>query len=469
MFLRSYYDEQLAHMSYLAGCQKTGEALVIDPSRNIGPYLKTAENEGFRITAIAETHIHADYASGTRELAKSTNARLYLSDEGNEDWKYSFAEEFKHEWLKDGSVFHAGNIELKVMHTPGHTPESISFILTDKGGGSNIPMGIFTGDFLFVGDIGRPDLLETAAGMRDTAKKGAEDMYLSIQKLKELPDYLQVWPAHGAGSACGKSLGAVPSSTIGYERVNNWALKHWKEEEFVKELLAGQPETPNYFGHMKKINKEGPDFLSDRPIPRITEKQELEKKLSEADCQLIDTRPAKQFKKQFLIGFISIPFNSKFANWAGWLLDYDRPAVIIAAEDQEDDIKRTMASIGYDRIETFCAPELIEQFSNTESYHEINVSDLKESVKDENVYLIDVRNDSEWKNGHIDEAHHHMLGKLKKAAEGIPKDKNLMVHCQSGTRSAIAVSVLKAAGFDKVQDITGGYAAWEKENYPVKK
>lgn len=213
MLFRSFFDEQLAHMSYLVGCQRTGEAIVIDPGRNVDQYIDTAKKEGMRIVAAAETHIHADFVSGAKELAKRCGAKLYLSDEGDENWKYQYLDEVHYELVREGSVFTVGNVEFKVLHTPGHTPEHVSFILTDRGGGATEPMGIFTGDFVFVGDVGRPDLLEKAAGMVGTTDIGARQMFQSLKKFKMLPDYLQVWPAHGAGSACGKALGAVPVST----------------------------------------------------------------------------------------------------------------------------------------------------------------------------------------------------------------------------------------------------------------
>ena len=236
MFFQNIYEKGLAQASYLIGCQKTGEAIVIDPRRDIDVYLEIAEREKLKITKITETHIHADFLSGTRELAAVTNAEILLSDEGGKDWEYQFS----HTGLKDGSVFKVGNLKFEVLHTPGHTPEHISFLLTDTAA-SNKPIMIFTGDFVFVGDIGRPDLLEKAAGIEGTRIVGAKQMFQSLNKFKALPDYVQVWPGHGAGSACGKALGAVPSSTVGYEKLVNWAFQIDDEEKFVDTLLDGQP------------------------------------------------------------------------------------------------------------------------------------------------------------------------------------------------------------------------------------
>ncbi|SUJ07424.1 Probable polyketide biosynthesis zinc-dependent hydrolase BaeB [Sphingobacterium spiritivorum] len=247
MFFERIYDESLAQASYMIGCQAKGVALVIDPKRDVDTYLEIAKRNNLEITQITETHIHADFLSGSRELAALTGAALYLSDEGGKDWQY----EFPHEGLKDGDKLVVGNLTLTVIHTPGHTPESISFVLTDHPA-SDHPIMVFTGDFVFVGDVGRPDLLEKAAGIAGTKEAGAKDMFRSIQKFLTLPDFVQLWPGHGAGSSCGKALGSVPSSTVGYERIRNWALQQQKEDTFVTELLDGQPEPPAYFAMMKK-------------------------------------------------------------------------------------------------------------------------------------------------------------------------------------------------------------------------
>jgi hydroxyacylglutathione hydrolase len=245
MLLRYFYNQKLAQASYFVGCQQTGEAIVVDPARDVEPYLQAAEAEGMRIIAATETHIHADFLSGARELAERTGATLFLSDNGDEDWKYQYLDAYDHVLLKDGDAFKIGNIKFETIHSPGHTPEHIALLLTDTASADQ-PMGLFSGDFIFVGDVGRPDLLEKAAKIADTAEVGARQMFHSLQRIKELPDYLQLWPGHGAGSACGKDLGAVPSSTLGYEKLFNWAFSHQDEDQFVSELLADQPARPSW-------------------------------------------------------------------------------------------------------------------------------------------------------------------------------------------------------------------------------
>src|SRR5690606_37777874 len=251
MFFQHVYDKSLAQASYFIGCQKCGVAMVIDPKRDVDTYLEIAKQNNMQITHVAETHIHADFLSGSRELAALTGAKLYLSNEGGPDWQY----QFDHVGLKDGDEFKVRNLKIEVIHTPGHTPESISYLLTDVPA-SDKPVMLFTGDFVFVGDIGRPDLLEKAAGMIGPQDAGAKQMFKSLKRFSELPDYIQVWPGHGAGSACGKALGAVPSSTVGYEKIRNWAFQYDSDEKgFAKYLLEDQPEPPKYFAMMKKLNK----------------------------------------------------------------------------------------------------------------------------------------------------------------------------------------------------------------------
>src|SRR5690554_4575206 len=285
MFFQHIYDKTLSQGSYLIGCQATGESMVIDAKRDVDTYLEIAKQNGLKITHVTETHIHADFLSGTRELAALTDAKIYLSDEGGPDWQYNFL----HEGLKDGDKIRIGNLSLEVIHTPGHTPEHISFVLRDHPA-SDEPVMIFTGDFVFVGDIGRPDLLEKVTREKGSKEEGAKAMYRSLQKFRELPVHIQVWPGHGAGSACGKALGAVPSSTVGYELARNWAFGFPNNEQaFVDNLLDGQPEPPRYFAMMKKLNKVERPLLTTVPQPpHMDPKSFLEAR--ERGAKVIDAR-----------------------------------------------------------------------------------------------------------------------------------------------------------------------------------
>ncbi|RCS54038.1 MBL fold metallo-hydrolase [Bremerella cremea] len=465
MLLKYFYDKTLSHASYLVGCQRAKVAVVIDPGRDIQPYLDVAKQEGLQLTDIAETHIHADYVSGARELAERVGATLHVSDEGPAEWKYEYATAYPHQLLHDGDHFLVGNIRFEVIHTPGHTPESLSFVLTDQGGGANKPMGIFTGDFVFVNAVGRPDLLEQAAGIMNTAEAGAKDLFHSLEKFKRLPDYLQVWPAHGAGSACGKGLGAVPSSTVGYEKLFNPGLQYSDEAEFVAYVLADQPEVPPYFAVMKRVNKEGPRILGEDALVSREEVKNLASRVETGT--VIDLAPANIFAQGHLPGTINIPANMLGA-WAGWLVDYDRPAYLIGEQAQIDQAAMMLAKIGVEDIRAYYLRD--EAKANgllTETYETITAAELAEALAGESVELIDVRTDAEWNAGHIAKATHHFLGRLNKTSELVPHDRKVVVQCRSGARSAIGVSVLQAAGVKQAINLHGGYLAWTSAGLPT--
>ncbi|QEG41521.1 MBL fold metallo-hydrolase [Roseimaritima ulvae] len=461
MLLKYFYDETLAHASYMVGCQQTKEAVIVDPGRDIDQYIASAEKEGVQVIAVAETHIHADYVSGARELADRVNAKLFVSDEGPAEWKYQYLEDYQHQGVCDGDHFRIGNIRFDVLHTPGHTPESISFVLTDQGGGADQPMGIFTGDFVFVGSIGRPDLLEEAAGLAGTAESGARDLYKSVQRFKTLPDYLQLWPAHGAGSACGKGLGAIPSSTVGYEKRFNPALQLNDEEEFVRFILADQPEAPKYFAVMKRVNKQGPKVLGAGHQHSMLDVKELPAAVKAGT--VVDLMPAPQYAKGHAPGTINIPLEL-LATWAGWLVDYDRPTYLICDPNQREEAARILHKIGVEVIAgAFDAAEVRSSGLASEVYSTGTPAELAPAIEAGHVQVIDVRSNEEWNAGHLAKAEHRFLGRLPDQLDELPRDKELVIHCRSGARSAVGLSFLQAAGFKNVIDMTGGYLAWTNE------
>ena len=462
MLLKYFYDQTLAHASYLVGCQKSGTAMVVDPGRDVEPYLQVAAENGMKITGVAETHIHADYVSGAHELAARIGAKLYVSDEGPAEWKYQYATRYDHQLLKDGDEFKVGNIKFTVVHTPGHTPESISFLLTDQGGGATEPMGIFTGDFVFVGSIGRPDLLEEAAGIFGSAKVGAHDLFASVQKFRALPDYLQIWPAHGAGSACGKGLGAIPSSTVGYEKRFNPALQFTDEGEFVDYILADQPEAPKYFAVMKRVNKVGPELLG-----TVTPKLALQaEQFAQRDPSAIvlDLSDKTAFRQQHVPGSLNIP-PSGLAAWAGWILDYNLPAYLVAEDADGPETAQAikiLGKIGFDRVlGVFTRSELTQAGRMTASYPQLTATALQSQIEAGDVQLLDVRSNEEWKAGHIPQAKHAFLGKLPQYLRSLTDSRPIVVQCQAGTRSAIAASVVMASGREVI-DYAGGYLAWRQ-------
>jgi hydroxyacylglutathione hydrolase len=461
MFFEQVYERGLAQASYLVGCQASGTAIVIDPRRDIDPYLAIARREGLAITKVTETHIHADYLSGARELAAETGAELLLSDEGGPDWQYRFP----HTGLHDGDSIEVGRIRLDVMHTPGHTPEHLSFLLYDLPTG-NEPRMIFSGDFLFVGDLGRPDLLEEAAGVVGSREVGAHQMFASLEKTGWIPDHVLIWPGHGAGSACGKSLGAVPTSTMGFERATGWAFRAASEDSFVDELLDGQPEPPRYFGEMKRLNRERPAASLLPALPTIPE-WSLDRATAaglSADTQVVDVREAAAFAAAPVKGAINVPFDVGMSTWFGWLLDFGRDIVIVSPRDQREDVVRSLIRIGLDRIVGWVDSSKVE-FGGPrgEMYiHRVQPAEAAR-LQDGGALVVDVRGRSEYEAGHIRNAHHLLLGRIPHDHEELPRDRPLVVHCQGGYRSAIACSLLRTLGFDQVYDVVGGYEAWEAE------
>ena len=474
MLLKRFYDTNLAQASYLIGCAATGDAIVVDPNRDVAQYIRAAADEGMRITRVTETHIHADFVSGSRELAQRTGAELMLSDEGDAHWKYAFASGDGATLLKDGDAFMVGNIRFNVLHTPGHTPEHLSFLVTDTPA-TELPMGILTGDFVFVGDVGRPDLLERAAKIEGTMTASAHSLFASIQRFKQLPDYLQIWPGHGAGSACGKSLGAVPFSTLGYEKIANWGITATDEDAFVRAVLAGQPEPPRYFAEMKRVNKEGPRILGEVPRPERLPHARLASLLA-AGAFVIDTRPAEQYAIRNVAGTINIPLNKSFTTWAGWLAPYDRDVHLIVDDTRPaavDEAVRDLSMIGLDRVAGYFDGGVIDAWSaaggELGSIPQIGASELEARRASSHLAVLDVRGRAEWEAGHLPGVEYIPVGQLVERLAELPRDHPLVVHCQSGARSAIAASLLRAHGLTNVINLTGGFAEWQAGGHAVER
>lgn len=476
MFMRMIYDDKLAQAAYLIGCQKTGEAVIIDPERDIDRYIDLARREGLSITAVAETHIHADFLSGARELAERTGARLFLSDEGDTDWKYEWLDRksgggrYDAQLLKDGDTFMVGNIQFTVVHTPGHTPEHIAFLVTDRGSGATEPMAIATGDFVFVGDLGRPDLLESAAGFQGAKEPSARLLYSTVQRFKRLPEFLQVWPAHGAGSACGKSLGAVPQSTVGYElRFNSAIQASQNEQEFVDFILAGQPEPPLYFARMKRDNKLGPRILGELPSPAAVSPGETAK-LDGRIGAIVDTRSWQSFREGHLRGSLFAPLDNTFHMVVGSYIDEDTPIFLVADASQVEELVRNLIRIGLDHIVGYITPDALAEAKNhgadVASTPEISVGDLRRLQGESEPFVLDVRRADEFAAGHILGARHIPYTRLAEHLAEIPKDRRLVVNCRSGARSARACAFLQHKGFDCI-NLAGGYLAWEKAHEPT--
>ena len=461
MLFERIYEEDLAQASYFIGCQATGRAAVVDPRRDVRVYLDRAEDEDMEIVVVTETHIHADFLSGSRELAEATGATLYLSDEGDEDWKYGFGGEK----LYDGGGIKIGNVVLEAVHTPGHTPEHISFLVTD-GATADQPGFILTGDFVFVGDLGRPDLLDEAAGGKDTRFVGAKQMYGSLrEKFLKLPDYVQVWPGHGAGSSCGKALGAVPASTVGYEQLFSWwgrLVEDADEEGFVESLLADQPDAPVYFGRMKRQNKSGPALLGGRPSLVGYEAARLKEELDRGEVIFIDTRAPGQFVGGAVPGSINITAGDNFASWASWVLDPEkdgRPIVVLAnSEKGANHLRDKLSYVGVDNVVGYVTSlEGLEK----EKVPTISPDDLEQL---EDPFVLDVRSRSEHEAGHIPGATRIHGGRVMWRLDELPEDRPIVTHCQTGPRNAVVASALRAAGLDNVIELEGSYEGWKRAN-----
>ena len=448
MIVKRFFEPLIAQNSYLIGCATAGQAIIIDANRDVRQYIQAALALNLLITDVTETHIHADFLSGSRELAHRTGARLCLSDEGDADWKYQFHHDRR---LQHGDRMTIGNVAIDVLHTPGHTPEHLTFLVTDAAVADR-PIAAVTGDFVFVGDVGRPDLLEKSMKIAGKMESGARTLWRSLQQFQQYPDWLQIWPGHGAGSACGKGISAVPHSTLGYERRFNWAFTAKTEADFVTNVLSGQPDPPPYFAVMKRVNKEGPPPVSDRPVPRIAD-DKLAQTVSNA--LVIDTRPAEEFAKGHVAGTLNIPLGGSFITWAGWLIPSDQDIYVVT--DRIDDVRRALGLIGLDRIAGVFPPTAA---AGNEQVPQVFADELKQRLPSNDLVVVDVRNDNEWKEGHIAEAIHIPLGQLAQRVNELAASDNIVVHCQGGSRSAIAASLLQKLGRKNVANLTGGYRAY---------
>jgi hydroxyacylglutathione hydrolase len=461
MLLERIYDEGLAQAAYLIGCEETKTAIIVDPGRDVHRFIDAARHRKMRIEKVTETHIHADFVSGARDLAVRTGATLLVSGEGDADWQYRFDAQR----LYDKDSFDVGTLRFQVRHTPGHTPEHICFLITDTLVG-DLPVGMLTGDFLFVGDVGRPDLLERAAGHVGTMDALARRLFQSIRATGDLPAHLQLWPGHGAGSACGKALGALPSTTLGYERLTNWAFQTENEALFIKSVLEDQPEPPKYFARMKMINRDGPAPMPTGSLRELS-LEDVEAALRRGD-PVVDVRSTAEFARGHIPGSINLPIGTSFATWAGSLLSPELPIFILADEHGRVERARVLlASIGLDRIAGFALRAVREQFAAAAALQVTPQIDAGTLAELDGRTIVDVRGIAEWRAGHLPGATHLFLGDLVENSAPIPHDTPIAVYCQGGTRSAIAASLLQAKGFTKIVNVTGGITAWRGAGLPV--
>ena len=455
MIFTQYYLDCLSQASYLIGDETSGRAAVVDPRRDVGEYLADAAAAGLHIDLVVETHFHADFVSGHLELARQTGAEIAYGAAADPD--------FPHRKLADGERITLGppgtvGVALDVLATPGHTPESISLVVWDDVG-ADAPYAVLTGDTLFIGDVGRPDLL-SAAGL--SSSDLARHLYRSLHdKLLRLPDATRVYPAHGAGSSCGKNLSTATVSTIGEQRATNYALLLRDEDTFVAAVTADQPAAPAYFGYDAAANKADRPLLDDTPPPALSLEGVL--RLQEAGATVLDTREPHDFAAGHVAGAINVGLSGRYAEYAGSVLDPEVDVVLVTDPGHEAEAKTRLARIGYDRVVGHLAEAAVALTAAPEAARQasrLDVDQLASARADVDPALVDVRNPGEVSAGQIPGAVPIPLGQLRARLGELDAGQPTVVYCASGFRSSIAASLLRAAGFADVSDLKGGYNAW---------
>lgn len=460
LVFETVFTDGIAHLSYLVGDKSSGKAAVIDPRRDVDVYIELARKKKVTITHALETHIHADLVSGARELAERTGtAKPHLSVEGGA--RYGFP----YEKLRDGDKVNLGRVILTARHTPGHTPEHLSFLVAEDKRPDD-PFAVFSGDTLFADSVGRPDLLG-AGKANDLAK----DLFKSLQEFYlRLADYVRVHPAHGAGSPCGADIGDRLVSTIGYERRHNEALRIQDESAFVEHVLNSAPPEPTYYKRMKKINADGPDVLGGLPACKSLSPDDFESAIRKRESQLLDNRDMLSFGGGHIGGALNIGPRPMLSIWAGWLLDPEKPIFLVLPKDDAlEDVQRQLIRVGFDKFGGFLHGSME---SWADGGHEMvalpqmTVHELR-SRNSAGLQILDVRAPEEWEAGHVPGAHYIFLAELKDICERLDKHRPIAVYCDSGYRASIGASQLKASGFPEVYNVPGSWKAWKKQNYPI--
>ncbi len=450
MILRQFFEPGLAQYAYLVGCAATGEALVIDPHADIAEYQRVAAAEGLRITAVAETHVHADFVSGAAALAREAGATLYVSGEGDARWRAAYGDAPGVRALHGGDAFLVGNIRIEARHTPGHTPEHLIFLVTDLRVTSS-PLGIFSGDLLFAGDVGRPDLLESAVGERGSMHGAAQQLFRSLHSLSDLPDRTLVWPGHGSGSACGKSLGGVPVTSLGYERLTNWGLAPQAEEAFVAEVLADQPDPPMYFAEMKRTNRVGgPGWRDDGVLP-ATAAAAAQAAVS-IGAILLDVRAGDN---PLIDGALVVPWGGQFHAGAGSVVPAGTPLLLIAEDEAiARQARRALALIG--------RPHVVGWMEATIAIRALPARALDMPPEPPRGHqVVDVRSTAEWNAGHVLGARHVPLARLGERLGAVDLAAPIVVYCQAGVRARVAAAALRRAGAT-VSSLAGGFEGYRQ-------
>ncbi|MBD3675373.1 MAG: MBL fold metallo-hydrolase [Planctomycetaceae bacterium] len=456
----------LAIASYIVGDEKSGEAVVIDPTRDVADFIAFAKNHDLHIRHIIETHVHADFVCGSRELKArlKDEPTIHCSGYGGDDWNQPYADEY----VKEGDTITMGDVKFGFQHVPGHTPEHVAVTMFDTSRSSDTPWVMFSGDFLFVGDVGRPDLLG-----EEEKRELAHQLYESVfQRLGDLPDITEVFPAHGAGSLCGKAIGSRRSSTVGFERRFNPSLQEKPEEQWVKNLLNEMPLSPPYFKRMKQVNKDGPAIIGpELPGQKRWSAHQVHERVCE-NCLIVDVRSKESFAAAHIPNAINIPFGNNLPTWAGWVLPYDRPILLIS--DDPSQIKQVVTHllrVGFDDVQGYLEGGIGSWETSGYELSTLNtmsVHDLEKQRKAEKqLTILDVRTEKEWNGGHIENALHIHGGTLQDRFGEVSKDKPVAVVCGSGYRASIASSFLRREGFENVTNVIGGMSAWRAAKLPT--
>lgn len=461
MYFKQFYLGCLAHASYLIGSD--GEAAVVDPQRDVDQYIAEAEAQNLKIKYIVETHLHADFISGHRELAARTGAQIIFGRHAGAT--------IPHRAVKDGDELTVGHVKLRIIETPGHTPESICVLVTETEENAPVPQKVLTGDTLFIGDVGRPDL---AGGKGYTPRSMAAMMYDSLhQKLLQLDDEVEVYPAHGAGSMCGKNLSKETSSTIGHQRKFNYALQPMTKEQFVTMMTTDLPEAPAYFSKDAEINRSGADALSGLPKPQPLSPDEV-REVGQHGCVILDVRNAGEFGSGHVPGSLNIGLGGQFASWAGSLIPITAPIVIVAnSEEQVEEAQIRLARVGLENMKGFLAGGIDDWLAagfEVAKVPQISVAELKDLLDTQKgLQVIDVRRPTEYDSGHAPRAVAAPLAKFRETLPtlGLNPDGECAIICAGGYRSSAATSIAQQLGFTNLLNVTGGTTAWIKAGYEV--
>ncbi|MEV6330555.1 rhodanese-like domain-containing protein [Streptomyces sp. NPDC051909] len=460
MFFAQYYLDCLSQASYMIADETTGQAVVVDPRRDISEYLADAEARGFTVVGVINTHFHADFVAGHLEVAAETGA--WIGYGRRAETEYPIRK------LADGETISLGDVTLEIMETPGHTPESISVLVYERGA-DTVPYGVLTGDALFIGDVGRPDLL---ASIGVTADELGAMLHDSVQnKLMALPDEVRVFPAHGAGSACGKNLSTEKQSTIGQQRATNYACAPMSRDEFVALVTAGQSAAPGYFVYDAILNRRERPLFNPAAAPRPLTVEDFTR-LRASGAVVVDARDPQEFAAGHLRGSVNVPADGRFAEQAGTVLPTDTDLLVLAPQNREEEIVTRLARIGFDRVAGYLrSPDdaLTALADEVAPASRLTAAQVRTALAGDNPpVVIDVRNCGERaEHGFIDSALPIALGELPRRLDEIPRDKPLVLHCAGGHRSSIAASLLRHHGFTDVSDILGGYAAWALSTTPA--